>query len=379
MTMATVLSALLGSGRRLASNSAPQTAEPPPAVAELTEKTEQQAKAVQSALSRLEIRTSKRREAARCQVLGALLVQLTTLSRLLRRDWSTPDQRLLGSLKQSLEQLDDLISSAEGKPEKEGFFRHAYRETAWALVLKVQCIVLELGDTSYVLACLQEEQLLDQDSEAENRWSARFESSKLYELVTALSSDGDIPAKAQREAIEMLARLYSARSEADREYRTQETLRVVRVRWVSRFLIGALVALAVLYGLIILPDTQSLSDRWLDAMLVAITLASTILGGMLGSIRKLQEEPLVSRSGELPRYRWAFIAQILVSGALGLLVLAVATLTILPAFGLTPDNTQVDWRDSQNLTLLSLYAFLAGFSEAFAFDNLQRWVSGGAV
>lgn len=240
-------------------------------------------------------------------------------------------------------------------------------------------MMLELGDTSYLLACLQEEQLLDQDSEAENRWSAHFESSKLYELVTALSSDGEIPAKAQREAIEMLARLYNVRSEADREYRTQETLRVVRVRWVSRFLIGALVALAVLYSLIILPDTQTLSNRQLDAMLVAIALASAILGGMLGSIRKLQEEPQVSRSGELPRYRWRFIAQMLVSGALGLLVLAVATLTILPAFGLTQDFTQVEWRDSQNLVILSLYAFVAGFSEAFAFDTLQRLVSAGAI
>lgn len=69
-------------------------AEPPPAVVQLIEKTEQQAKAVQSALSRLEIQRSERREAARCLVLGALLVQLTTLSRLLRRDLSTPDRRL---------------------------------------------------------------------------------------------------------------------------------------------------------------------------------------------------------------------------------------------------------------------------------------------
>jgi hypothetical protein len=57
-----------------------------------------------------------------------------------------------------------------------------------------------------------------------------------------------------------------------------------------------------------------------------------VLGGTLGSVRSLREEPLVSRSGEQPRYRWAFYAQLLVAATFGLIVLALAVLERLPGF-----------------------------------------------
>jgi hypothetical protein len=97
---------------------------------------------------------------------------------------------------------------------------------------------------------------------------------------------------------------------------------------------------------------------------------------VLGSVRKLRDEPLVSRSGEQPRYRWAFYAQLLVSGTLGLLILALAALQILP---FPTDQNEINWRATETLVILSLYTFLAGFSEAFAFNFLNRFVTGGAV
>jgi hypothetical protein len=380
--MGGMLDALRTRRRRLACPPPPQ-AEPATGVTDLIEETERLAKTVQSALSRFEIRRSKRREAARSLVLGTLLTHLGTLSRLLRRSAPPPDRQVLDSLGQILGHLDGLITAAEGDPAREGFVRHAFREAAWELVLELRCMLLELGDTSYLRACLEEEQRLDQDPDMETRWSTRYETARLYELTNAMSGDGNEPTNTRdqprSQAVEMLARLYAARSEADREYRAQETLRVVRVRWVAWFLGAALLAVAALYGLVVLPDPQSDVDTELAILLVAIALSSAALGGMLGSIRKLREEPMVSRSGEQPRYRWAFVAQLLISGTLGLAVLALGTLEILPAFQVSDVTQQVDWQDSQNLVVLSIYAFLAGFSEASAFENLQRWTTGGVA
>ena len=351
---------------------------------ELIEQTERQRQLVQSALRRFGIPKAWR-ETARLLVLGDLLSELATLSRLLRRTAPLPDSQLVANLKQTLARLQQLIEAAEGGSPKDGFYRHAYRETGWELVLELRLTLLELGDACYLATVVQEEQQLDQqrdrEPEAKTVWSDLFDSAELHELLGALRGGGEQsptgtgqPA-VRCQAVEMLTRLYQERSDADRKYRVQEMLRVARVRWTCWGLGPAMLGLAVLYIFIL---NRDLPDWRAAVLLVGLALVPAALGGMLGTIRRLRQDPLVSRSGEQPRYRWAFVAQILISGTLGLIVLALAVLQILPAFQVD-QNGEINWLDSQNLVILSLYTFVAGFSEAFALNFLQRFVTSGAV
>jgi hypothetical protein len=278
-----------------------------------------------------------------------------------------------------------LIDTAEGRSPKEGFYRHAYRETAWELDLELRVALVELGDACYLATALGEEQQLDQqrdrDAETKTRWSDLYDPAELYELLRVLRGDGggqpDGQAAVRRQAVEMLTRLYQQRSDDDRGYRAQEMLRVARIRWTCYFLFPLLVGLAALY--IIVLDDGIVPDWLAAARLVALAAVPAALGGTLGTIRRLRQDPLVSRSGEQPRYRWAFGAQILISGTLGLIVLALAVLQILPAFQVDPQTNAILWDQGENLLILSLYGFLTGFSEAFALSFLQRFVTGGAV
>jgi hypothetical protein len=129
-----------------------------------------------------------------------------------------------------------------------------------------------------------------------------------------------------------------------------------------------------------------LFDNWRDRLVSAgLVLAPAALGGTLSRIRTLRDEPLVSRSGEQPRYRAAFVAQLLVSGTLGLILLGVAAMGFLP--GLDPPPDPVPGQapgehvlDGSNPLIFAVYAFLAGYSEPWTFNILQRALpTGGAI
>jgi hypothetical protein len=359
----------------------------------LIEQTEGQRQEVQFSLHSFTIHRAPWREAARLLVLGALLSDLTTLSRLLRKAAPRPDRQLVADLGQSLARLHELLhearEAAKGGSQKAGFYRHAYRETAWALVLELRVALLELGDTCYLVTRLQEEQQWDTERDrlpdANKRWSDLYDPAELHELLGALRGDGERrpdgspggQSAVRSQAIEMLTRLYQERSDDDREHRAQEMLRVARVRGTCWVLGPAMLGLAVLYSAVI-----PLNWGWEAVRLVGLALVPAAAGGALGSIRKLREERLESRSGEKARYMWTFAAQLLISGTLGLIVLALADLQILPGFQAIqagPQAGTVDWQDDQNLVILSLYGFVAGFSEAFALNLLQRFMTGGVI
>lgn len=364
----------------------------------LIEQIEGQRQEVQFSLRSFTIHKAPWREAARLLVLGALLSDLTTLSRLLRKAAPRPGRQLVADLGQSMARLEQLLTDAkqgyQGSPKegsqgqgspKAGFYHHEYRETAWALVLELRLALLELSDTCYLVARLQEEQQWDRERDgppdANKRWSDLYDPAELHELLGALRGDGERrpdgspygQSAVRSQAIEMLTRLYQERSDDDREHRAQEMLRVARVRGTCWVLGPAMLGLAVLYSAVI-----PLNWGWEAVRLVGLALVPAAAGGALGSIRKLREERLESRSGEKARYMWVFAAQLLISGTLGLIVLALADLQILPGFQPTQAGT-VDWQDDQNLVILSLYGFVAGFSEAFALNLLQRFMTGGVI
>jgi hypothetical protein len=350
--------------------------------------------ALQRTLSRHHI-GKPRRETARSVVLAAVLYRLDTLSRLLRWNVQSIDPCLKRDLELLLERVGELVSDAEevlrrpagfdpfGRQarRRNPFLKLSYREAAWELVLELDCALLEVGDTQYLSDRLDQERQLDNRPETENRWSDLYDPEQLRELSEALRSEPPRPGVRNR-VVEMLARLLQKRSDIDRGYRAQETLRVVRLIWTNWVLLGALAVGMALYG-------SLLFDNWRDRLVSAgLVLAPAALGGTLSRIRTLRDEPLVSRSGEQPRYRAAFVAQLLVSGTLGLILLGVAAMGFLP--GLDPPPNPVPGQappppgehvlDGTNPIIFAVYAFLAGYSEPWTFNILQRALpSGGAI
>jgi hypothetical protein len=193
--------------------------------------------ALQRTLSRHHI-GKPRRETARSVVLAAVLYRLDTLSRLLRWNVESIDPCLKHDLELLLGRVGELVSDAEealSRPsgfdpfgrqarKRNPFLKLSYREAAWELVLELDCALLEVGDTQYLSDRLDQERQLDNRPETENRWSDLYDPEQLRELSEALRTEPPTPGVRNR-VVEMLARLLQKRSDTDRGYRAQETLR----------------------------------------------------------------------------------------------------------------------------------------------------------
>jgi hypothetical protein len=342
---------------------------------------------VQKALGTRELHR-QRRETARRLVLGTIFDRLDALARLLRLNGSALDLRLVESLGGLLNRVGQLLQPPVGwyqvlltytwrSDRHHNFYRPAHREAAWELVSELECALLEVGGDQYLKVCLEEERKRDGNADDDMRWSNFHDLEKLIELQGRLCNEtaptsGDQCAP-RSEVIELLARLYQARSDADREHRAQENLRVVRLRWTCRILAAALVVAAWLIAYRVDPPSP-----WTQRLLaVALVVTPAVLGGTLGSVRSLRTEALPSRSGEQPRFRWAFIAQLLVSSTFGLLILVLAALGVLPgvdsADPLLGPNAQGDY---DNYYALVLYSFLVGLSEPNTLHITERLLTG---
>ena len=354
----------------------------------LLDQVQEQQLAVQRALGTHEL-NRQRRETARRLVLGTIFDRLDALARLLRLNGSALDPRLVASLGGLLERVDQLLQPPVGwyqvlltktwrSDRHHNFYRPAHREAAWELISELQCALLEVGGDQYLKVCLEEERNRDGNADDAMRWSNFHDLEKLIELQDRLGKETTPTCGGQRalrgEVVELLARLYQARSDADREHRAQENLRVVRLRWTCRILVVALVVEA---GLI----AYRVADSWTQRLLaIALVVTPALLGGTLGSVSSLRTEELPSRSGEQPRYRWAFIAQLLVSSTFGLFILVLATLGGLP--GVDPADSLLG-PDAQgnydNYYALVIYSFLVGISEPNTLHITERLLTGGVA
>lgn len=373
-----------------------------PEIQRLLRKTEEQQRSVQRELSDHRLISSERREAARRLVLGILLDHLYALSQLLRRNApGLSDPCLAGTLDKLLDRTGKLVPDPHERrvwpdnraglllrvgrwfrlpghryDEGNAFYWHAHREAAWELAFELEYALLDLGDAQYLSARLEHERQLDSNPDGTKHWSELYDTKKLDKIQDDLDrAEAAVQPPLRHQIVDMLTRLSQARGNADRDHRAQETLRVVRLRWTCRILAIALFAVT---GLL----TSFLFTDWRSGIRgMALILAPAVLGGTLGSVRSLREEPLVSRSGEQPRYRWAFYAQLLVAASFGLIVLALAVLDRLPGFQPVMADTgqillQESLDDPQNVIVVAIYSFLAGFSESFT--NLwERLMTGG--
>jgi hypothetical protein len=352
----------------------------------LLKRVQEQQLAVQKALGAREL-NRQRRETARRLVLGTIFDRLDALARLLRLNESALDSCLISSLGGLLDRVGQLLQPPVGwyralltyawrSDRHYNFYRPAHREAAWELASELECALLEVGGNQYLRVCLEEERKRDGNAGDAMRWSNFHDLEKLIELQDRLGKEtaptsADQPAL-RGEVVELLARLYQARSDADREHRAQENLRVVRLRWTCPVFAAALVVVA---GLI----AYRVADLWTQRLLaVALVITPAVLGGTLGSVRSLRTEELPSRSGEQPRFRWAFIAQLLVSSTFGLLILVLAALDVLP--GVDPADPLLGTQGNyDNYYALVLYSFLVGLSEPNTLHVAERLLTGGVV
>jgi hypothetical protein len=345
----------------------------------LLERVQKQQLTVQMALGQGELHKAQRRETARRLVLGRVFDHLDQMARLLRLNWSDLPPRLLVSLPGLLDRVDQLVQAPASRfpgfltlKRHDSFYHPAHREAGWELVSELECLLLEVGGDQYLAICLEEERKREGTADSDTlRWSEVHEVEKLINLQRQIGEDTAPTPAWRNEVIELLARLYQARSDADRENRAQENLRVVRLRWTCRILMVAIVIAAGLVAARLVRD-------WAEGLLlVALVITPAVLGGTLGSVRSLHTQELSSRSGEQPRYRWAFIAQLLVSSTFGLLILVLAGLQTLPGIQVQPGQFLLD--DQSNYYALVTYSFLVGFSEPFTLNFIERFLTPGVI
>ena len=310
---------------------------------------------------------STRREVERRAVLGQLLDHLATLARLLPADAHVGrglEQRIRGYL----ERLTHLLPS--------GAKASLDRETARELPNEARCMLLEVAADAnrrdYLRARLDEEQHREQLGASTLRWSDLLDPDDLSGLRDALAEPdtGGLDADtthAMRRAVELLATLYQARNHAEREQRAHDRVRDARLQWVTRWLLLLLVPAAALLVLAFSPAVTASRAGWLsDGVRVALVLVVGGLGSALSGTRRLLGEVLLR--GELDRFQAAFRAQVLVGGALGLVALLLYEVGSLPSFQVI--------RGSPDVVPVTLYAFLAGFSEPFVLGVVQGMIGG---
>jgi hypothetical protein len=353
----------------------------------LIQKIEVQRSLVGTALSGAHLRRSNRREAERLRVLRRLQCHLTSLSRLLRRSTDLTDRRLVG-VEQLVHRVTNMFpdtgQASKSRTEKrKNFAKPAHREAAWALVTEFECTLLEVGDQDYLSARLQEELQLDDDPDCTVKWSSVFSGREsLKELIEAMNSDVGQPANPsleeredkQNRGVEMLTLLTQVRSEADQLYRAQQRVKTERLKWTVRILAFVLPAAAVCFGVLTWiaqqqqPGVLNPEPSWArplipyePALLLLMALLSGVVGGALGGLMKLMKDPMNLRPlqlPELPRFRTAFQAQLLLSGTLALIAFVLHEVGVLPSYGGNPAAT------------IAIYGFVAGYSEPFIFDAL---------
>jgi hypothetical protein len=310
---------------------------------------------------------STRREVERRGVLGELLDHLATMARLIGADGlvgNELEQRICGCL----ERVQHLLPA--------GTKASLDRETARELPTELCCMLLEVaastGRLDYLETRLEEEQRREQLEASMLRWSDLLDPMELAVLREGLArADAGAPQEESdriaHRAVEMLATLYQARNHADREQRAHDRVRDARLQWVTRWLLQLLVLagalLVVAFGL----DGSVRQVGWLDdAVRVVLVIVVGGLGGALSGTRRLLGVPLLR--GQLDRFQAAFRGQVVVGGTLGLVALLLFEAGSLPTFPVTSGVPSI--------VPVTIYAFIAGFSEPFALGVVQGLIGG---
>ena len=190
------------------------------------------------------------------------------------------------------------------------------------------------------------------------RWSDLYDPKELATLCAPLPASWS--GEQRQRILELISGLYQARNATERERRAQEQLhteRLVWIRWLlTPFLVGAAACLAVALWM------ASWNAAGLqEAVGVLLAVLAGMLGAGLGGAQMLREESL--RPNELPRFKAALSAQLLVGGAFGLIALALLRAGVLPTM-----QGDARYRD---VVALAIYGFLAGYSEPFVIGVLQ--------
>lgn len=293
----------------------------------------------------------------RCRAVGGLLDAITVLGGLLSKE-AMPTGLSLG-LKTTLTDVQRLLSGSQGGARLD-------INATWEMAHELNIVVLELGDTSYLCMKLEEELQIERNPHARGKWSDVFEPALLTDLYAALRDEKPVeptPPKlnmvssVKRRTVEMLTRLYQERSSQARHRRAREALKARQLQWVA----AALSVLVAFFAWVIVAGAN------VSFILVALVLLSGTIGSGLSGVRRLRDELLLL--DEMRAFPIAFVAQLIVGAALGLLALFLVVVGILPAF-------QGDKNASAPATF-AVYAFVAGYSEPFVIGAIQRLAGSG--
>lgn len=318
--------------------------------------------------------------------------------RLKVRDYDHPELlKVYGVIYNRLDELQRLLTErATAPPEGFEFIEQQLRSllarsnersrtgnvhAAWEFAGSLELMLLTLGDDNYIITRLDNEQEREQ-KKLPGSWSDFLAIEKLNELLEKYKP-GDTSGLRDR-AIEYLALLYTRRTGFERSRRTREEL---KADYLNRLTIILTVLLFLLVESIYFASTPGAGrfsqSFWsiarmiftLDLKLdlsqpdVRYALVAAVIGALgstLSGFYKLRDE--TGGIATLRAFRSAMWAQPFVGATAGVLLMLLIKSGVL-ALGATSGGQITSW------WTLSIYCFLAGFSEPFFLGVVQRVAS----
>lgn len=256
---------------------------------------------------------------------------------------------------------------------------------AWEYAAALERMLLLLGDKNYIVTRLENE-VKKVEKKLPGAWSQYLPGARLTGLLDAYKGDaakGDAATEVRKQAVESLALLYALRSSYLRHQRAREE---IKADYLNRLTVVLTILLLLLLETIYLVSKEGaaaaeLSRGFWDSLRMLFTLdfkfdftdqnvrnalvaaMTGALGSTLSGFYKLRDE--TDGIAALRSFRWAMWAQPFVGATVGVLLMLLIMSGLL-AIGTTGGAPEMKWLS------LSVYCFLAGFSEPFFLGVVQR-------
>lgn len=269
--------------------------------------------------------------------------------------WLRPDGRIPASPKRKRQLFGRIRNGKTSVPEERKPYSEKEKpgpEELWQLTCDVECLTIELADDRWLRRRLESEA----DPSPAERPHANDSTGR---NAATMSPGAEI---GHRDLENYRYRLLDAsrdRARSARRRRANEAVRAERLMTAGVLAFPVAILTASFFSWAVSWPRGTESGPGYVFVRAALAVFAGALGGGLARLVRLRDAPLGTLESD--RFRSAFIVQMMLGGAFGVVALVLVQLGALPSVG----NGGV-------VEMTALYAFLAGWSEPFILGVLNR-------